>query len=188
MAAPHHTDAPDPVHIDTPHSPGHSEDSSGDSNSSVVPIVGDPNWKQLDHEGVASSGGVIVPETPNFDTDAPDAVYTGRDSTVDPSIMRDIRQMLLEVWDISVPREWQLRAIYLMAHGRARELRRLLLVRRTGDGKSLVIYGLATLLRGVTIVIVPIQALGSDQVSTFWSMANPIVNSIHYTVTVFKMM
>eukprot|EP00978_Attheya_sp_CCMP212_P029313 scaffold103701_cov32-Attheya_sp.AAC.2 len=60
-----------------------------------------------------------------------------------------------------------------MAHGHARAFRRLLLVRRTGDGKSLVIYGLDTLLRGVTIVMVPILALGSDQVSTVWSMVNP---------------
>eukprot|EP00978_Attheya_sp_CCMP212_P038983 scaffold198411_cov27-Attheya_sp.AAC.1 len=60
-----------------------------------------------------------------------------------------------------------------MAHGRARARRRLLLTRRTGDGKSLVIYGLATLLRGITIVIVPILALRIDQVSTFWSMAHP---------------
>eukprot|EP00978_Attheya_sp_CCMP212_P008570 scaffold20148_cov59-Attheya_sp.AAC.2 len=61
-----------------------------------------------------------------------------------------------------------------MTFGLDRAFRRLLLVRRTGDGKSLVIYGLATLLRGVTIVMVPILALGSDQVSTVWSMANPL--------------
>jgi superfamily II DNA helicase RecQ len=60
-----------------------------------------------------------------------------------------------------------------MAYGLDRTFRRLLLVRRTGDGKSLVIYGLATLLLGVTFVLVPILALGSDQVSSVWSMVNP---------------
>jgi superfamily II DNA helicase RecQ len=106
------------------------------------------------------------------DTGATDTIYSGN-CAADPGILDDIRLMLLEVWNISEPKPWQLKSIYLLAHGRARARRRLLLTRRTGDGKSLVIYGLATLLRGVTIVLVPILALGIDQVSTFWSMAHP---------------
>jgi hypothetical protein len=60
MVAPHHTDAADPVPIDAPHFPGHSEDSSCDMNSSFAPTVGDPYGRQLDHEGVTSSWGVII--------------------------------------------------------------------------------------------------------------------------------
>jgi superfamily II DNA helicase RecQ len=82
--------------------------------------------------------------------------------------------MLTEAWNIQEPKEWQLQAIFAMTYGLDRAFLCLLLVWRTGDGKSLVIYGLATLLRGVTIVMVPILVLGSDQVSSVWSMANPL--------------
>ncbi|KAL7535419.1 hypothetical protein ACHAXR_006478 [Thalassiosira sp. AJA248-18] len=39
------------------------------------------------------------------------------------------------------------------------------LIRKTGEGKSLVILTTATMLRGVTIVMVPLIGLGSDQVN-----------------------
>lgn len=47
---------------------------------------------------------------------------------------------------------------------------RLLLVRPTGHGKLLVIYGYGTLLCGVILAFIPIIALGSDQVQSIMSI------------------
>jgi superfamily II DNA helicase RecQ len=106
-------------------------------------------------------------------TREPASVYSGIPDAP-PGVLDDIRAMLTEAWNIQEPKEWQLQAIFAMTYGLDRAFLCLLLVWRTGDGKSLVIYGLATLLRGVTIVMVPILVLGSDQVSSVWSMANPL--------------
>jgi superfamily II DNA helicase RecQ len=136
----------------------------------------------------ASSAGADADDSGNVDSEddcshehtfarivSPEAssIYSGMPDAI-PSIIDDIRAMLQEAWNISEPKEWQLNAIFAMVYGLDRAFRRLLLVRRTGDGKSLVIYGLATFLRGVTFVLVPILALGSDQVSSVWSMVNPL--------------
>jgi hypothetical protein len=108
-----------------------------------------PEIPHLDNDALLShTDGLLYPSPSSgtisvaSDTDAPDTVYTGGDCTLDPYILWDTRQMLLEIWNISEPREWQLKAIYLMAYGRVRELRQLPLVWPTGDGKLLVIYGL----------------------------------------------
>jgi superfamily II DNA helicase RecQ len=39
------------------------------------------------------------------------------------------------------------------------------LIRKTGDGKSLVMQGMASMLKGITITMVPLLGLGSDQES-----------------------
>ena len=156
----------------------------------------DSHWWELDHEGIAADDtSVLLPffeeidaasdatnadnvaennaDNSLFSSPEPASVYSGIPDSP-PGVLDGIRAMLTEAWNIQEPKEWQLQAIFAMTYGLDRAFRRLLLVRRTGDGKSLVIYGLATLLRGVTIVMVPILALGSDQVSSVWSMANPL--------------
>ena len=187
MAAPHQADVLDAVTINAPlpHPP------SNDASHTDAEARHDQRWWQSN--GVTLSGeeeGDIVGaprNIANLGNDAfthnerssstssassasvsgdADTIYS-EDCAADPGIFDDIRQMLLEVWNITEPKTWQLKSIYLMAHASARDRRCLLLTRGTGDGKSLVIYGLATLLRGITIVIVPILALGIDQVSTF---------------------
>jgi hypothetical protein len=100
----------------------------------------------LPHIDMSLLTSPCVPSNP----DATGTFYSS-DCADDPDILSNIRQMLLEMWKISEPREWQLNAIYLKAHGHAHAFHRLLLVRKMGNGKSLVIYELATLLRGVTI-------------------------------------
>eukprot|EP00978_Attheya_sp_CCMP212_P005280 scaffold11749_cov55-Attheya_sp.AAC.4 len=84
-----------------------------------------------DGDGVTLSDAPIVPNIPNLgneafshnerslstsssDTGATDTIYSGN-CAADPGILDDIRQMLLEVWNISEP---------------ARARRRLLLTRR----------------------------------------------------------
>ena len=41
----------------------------------------------------------------------------------------------------------------------------LYLIQKTGEGKSLVLLGMATALQGITIDMVPLLGLGCDQVS-----------------------
>jgi hypothetical protein len=37
------------------------------------------------------------------------------------------------------------------------------LIRKTGEGKSLVMQGMASMLKGITVSVVPLLGLGSDQ-------------------------
>ena len=139
MAAPHHADASDALTIDTPLPPPRSDASHSDLDSSFAPTRDDPRWWRLDHDGVALCDASILPNIPNLgndatshnerssstsssDTGATDTIYSGN-CAADPGILDDIRQMLLEVWNISEPKPWQLKSIYLMAHARARARR-----------------------------------------------------------------
>jgi superfamily II DNA helicase RecQ len=70
--------------------------------------------------------------------------------------------MLSAVWKIENPREYQIKAIFYLVFLR---VRMLYLIRKTGEGKSLVLLGTATMLRGVTICLVPLLGLGSSQAS-----------------------
>jgi superfamily II DNA helicase RecQ len=70
--------------------------------------------------------------------------------------------MLSAVWKIENPREYQIKAIFYLVFLR---IRMLYLIRKTGEGKSLVLLGAATMLCGVTICLVPLLGLGSSQAS-----------------------
>jgi superfamily II DNA helicase RecQ len=81
---------------------------------------------------------------------------------VPPDIYNAILLMLSSVWNIENPREYQVKAIFYMVFLR---VRMLYLIRKTGEGKSLVLLGMATMLRGVTVCLVPLLGLGSSQAS-----------------------
>jgi superfamily II DNA helicase RecQ len=83
--------------------------------------------------------------------------------------------MLSAVWQISNPREYQVKAIFYLVFLR---LRMLYLIRKTGEGKSLVLLGMATMLRGVTVCLVPLLGLGSSQAAKSRSR-NHRVESYH---------
>ena len=70
--------------------------------------------------------------------------------------------MLRDVWGVQHPREYQIRMIFHLVY---RKVPLTYLIRKCGEGKSLVMLGMATLLRGITINMVPLIGLGSDQVS-----------------------
>jgi superfamily II DNA helicase RecQ len=70
--------------------------------------------------------------------------------------------MLGAVWGITSPREYQIKAIFYLVFLR---VRMMYLIRKTREGKSLVMLGMATILRGVTICLVPLLGLGSSQAS-----------------------
>jgi superfamily II DNA helicase RecQ len=79
---------------------------------------------------------------------------------VPPEIHNAILLMLSAVWNIESPREYQIKAIFYMVFLR---VRMLYLIRKTGEGKSLVLLGMATMLWGVTICLVPLRGLGSSE-------------------------
>ena len=66
-----------------------------------------------------------------------------------------IRDMIREEWGQESPRDFQVDGIEHQAMFDPDVLSRpsLCLVRKTGDGKSLVCYGTVTLLRGVTVLM-----------------------------------
>ena len=69
---------------------------------------------------------------------------------------------VLEIWNIPSPKPYQVEAISCLCFSTKR---RLYLVRKTGDGKSAVVLASATILRGITLVLVPLLGLGCDQVA-----------------------
>ena len=77
-------------------------------------------------------------------------------------ISNAIKLMLNDVWGIQEPREYQVAAIFYMAFLKTRLM---YLVRKTGEGKSLVLLGTASILRGVTVCLVPLLGLGSSHAS-----------------------
>ena len=76
-------------------------------------------------------------------------------------IVRAIR----DVYGIDTPRPFQVEAINYLAFGDADGRANILyMVRKTADGKSLVQLASSVIMRGVTITLVPLVGLGSDQV------------------------
>jgi superfamily II DNA helicase RecQ len=76
---------------------------------------------------------------------------------------RRIINRVLEIWNIPSPKPYQLEAISCLCFSNKR---RLYLVRKTGDGKSAVVLASATILQGITLVlVVPLLGLGCDQVA-----------------------
>eukprot|EP00956_Cyclotella_meneghiniana_P045819 scaffold386239_cov215-Cyclotella_meneghiniana.AAC.1 len=83
--------------------------------------------------------------------------------------------MLKDVWGIQEPRGYQVTAIFYMAFLKTRLM---YLIRKTGEGKSLVLLGTSTILRGVTVCLVPLLGLGSSHASN--SISEPhCVESYH---------
>ena len=58
------------------------------------------------------------------------------------------------------PHLFQIKAINCVI---TKKTRFMFLISKTGEGKSLVIYGVATILWVITIFMVPLIGLGSDQ-------------------------
>ncbi len=71
-----------------------------------------------------------------------------------------IKNELLLTWGCSTPRPYQIEAIFHLVYTK---LDMMYLVRKTGEGKSLVLQGMASIFKGVTILMVPLLGLGSDQ-------------------------
>ena len=81
------------------------------------------------------------------------------DSAVPASAASIIVDMLGDVFGMTSPKPFQVTTIYLLAF----LFSTVLLIQKTGAGKSLVILGAAALLGGVIVVIEPLVAVGADQ-------------------------
>ena len=71
-----------------------------------------------------------------------------------------IAKMLATAHGVHSPRPFQIDAIFQLC---IRRVSMLYLIRKTGEGKSLVLKGMATIKRGITLCLVPLVGLGSDQ-------------------------
>ena len=81
---------------------------------------------------------------------------------VNPDHEKIIRQAMLDDWGIRYPRDFQIRAVAYLAFQRDRIL---YLIAKTGSGKSAVPLAVGALQNGITLTMVPLVGLGSDQVS-----------------------
>jgi hypothetical protein len=70
-----------------------------------------------------------------------------------------IRKELQVTWGCASPRSYQIEAIFHLVY---RNTDMMYLIRKTGEGKSLVLQGMASMLKGITITMVPLLGLGSD--------------------------
>jgi superfamily II DNA helicase RecQ len=73
-----------------------------------------------------------------------------------------ITHVMDKVWGIKTPRYFQVEAVARLVFD---PNTCLYLIRKTGEGKSAVVLTSSTLLRGITLVVVPLLGLGCDQVA-----------------------
>ena len=73
-----------------------------------------------------------------------------------------IMKCIATVYKIMQPREFQIFIIYCMVFLTDQMI---YLIRKTGEGKSLAFLATAVMLRGVTVVMIPLIGLGSNQVN-----------------------
>ena len=71
-----------------------------------------------------------------------------------------IRKELETTWGCVTPRPYQIESIFHLVY---HKVDMVYLIRKTGEGKSLVLQGMASMLKGVMISVVPLLGLGSDQ-------------------------
>ena len=82
-----------------------------------------------------------------------------------------IREMLKDEFGHVQPRPFQVAAIATLVRRSGQTNPSLLLVQKTGHGKSLVPLGALMMLGGVAIVVVPFHAIGTGQASSSTSVS-----------------
>jgi superfamily II DNA helicase RecQ len=87
-----------------------------------------------------------------------------------------IRNELRLTWGCASPRSYQIDAIFHLVY---RNTDMIYLIRKTGEGKSLVMQGMSSMIKGITIVMVPLLGLGSDMESKCTTTANANVEAYH---------
>jgi superfamily II DNA helicase RecQ len=105
-------------------------------------------------------------------------------STASPAIIlvrhEIIKDMLATVWKLQNPHQFQVEAIEILVFTSTNGVApSLCLVRKTGEGKSIVLYGMATMRRNITLCIIPLVGLGSDQARKVNQMGAGTVHAIH---------
>ena len=79
---------------------------------------------------------------------------------IDPDHVQIIKDAIKEVYGFVNPRPFQIEAVHHVAFVESS----LVLIRRTADSKSLVPLTVSILRGRVTLILVPLHGLGSDQV------------------------
>ena len=151
-----------------------SDDDDGDASSGQADLTTlrrrmhnvnvSPDAPLPNHSPSPTNGIVTAHNQPTFDEKNGSYLPPTGDhlNPTPPIVEKVIRNMLHHVWGIDLPREYQIYAIFFLVF---LKLGMMYLIRKTGEGKSLVLLGMATALRGITITMVPLLGLGSDQVS-----------------------
>jgi hypothetical protein len=83
---------------------------------------------------------------------------------MNPTYEQWIRTAMLDNWGIQFPHEWQIRAISDIVFSCDTTT---FLIAKTGSGKSAIPLTVGSLLTGVTLTMVPLVGLGSNQVKKF---------------------
>ncbi len=84
--------------------------------------------------------------------------------TIPDYISSAITKELQLNWGCARPRPYQIEAIFHLVF---RNTDMMYLIRKTGEGKSLVMQGMALMLKGITVSVVPLLGLGSDQADKY---------------------
>ena len=120
--------------------------------------------------------------SPNDDTSQVEIIEDITDATIEgfppvvPEHQSIIRECLKEVFRIDNPKAWQVMLIHSLVFDKLSNERRVMCIRKTGDGKSLPMQCAAVMRKHVTIVIVPLLSIGSEQSSGVFSSTNPKAN------------
>ena len=123
------------------------------------PIINNPYLRKCNHHNNISSA-ITGDAIQNYFRDE-DSNTTIDADTYDDSPQKFIVEVMQRALNIKHPRPYQVEAINEMAfNGKS-----MFLFRKTGEGKSAVPWVTALLLRLVSIILVPLVGLGSDQVS-----------------------
>ena len=108
----------------------------------------------------------LPPTTIRRDFDRDNAAYAPPLESKYPTPPREaveaITKMFRDVWGID-PRPYQVSAVFYIVY---LKLSMTYLIRKTGEGKSMVWLGMCTILRGVNVCMVPLLGLGSAQAAT----------------------
>ena len=135
-----------------------SSHGSNDHMSSIVRVLDSGNPSFANNESLPDGGGSraagVAPSPSRY------SPVTSDDLPPTPSkYAANIITMLRHVWGVAEPRPYQVDMIFHLVFRKVF----LVLVRKCGEGKSLVMLGMATMLKGITVVMVPLIGLGSDQ-------------------------
>ena len=125
-----------------------------------LPLTQDPSLHQ--HLFITNESSTPVAATAASPNDSSSTEFTPIIplNEIPSNNVKIIKEAIADVYGFNDPRPFQIEAINHLAF----EESSLVLIRRTADGKSLVPLTVSALRGGVTLILVPLHGLGSDQV------------------------
>ena len=153
------------------------EEAVGDDNNHDKSSLDDEQSILLDDINIVEEVvNVTIPNDDNSENN--ESVEVISDATIEglqPIIVAYqsiIRECVQEVFGISNPKAWQVMLIQSLVFDKDSNMRRVMCIRQTGDGKSLPMQCAATMIKHVTIIIVPLLSIGSEQSSSVYTRTN----------------